>query len=120
MAGQDKKEENISVEELEGLDAGEQGEVIAAHYASISNLYDPVKREDFSGYLDEHKFDKPPNISPYKVQKAIKKMKKSAATIPGDLPMKIISLFSDDLNLPLSHIINSSVKAGKYPVIWKN
>ena len=113
-------EQNISVQELEGLDAAQQGEAIADHYASISNLYDPVEKDDFSDYLARHKSFKPPNISPYKVQKAIKKMKKTAATIPGDLPMKIISLFSDDLNLPLSHIINSSFQAGQYPVIWKN
>ena len=51
--------------------------------------------------------------------KTIKKMRKNACTIKGDLPMKVISEFADDLTLPLSHIINSSLQQGKYPNIWK-
>ena len=34
--------------------------------------------------------------------------------------MKIIYMFSDDLVLPLSHIINCCFQAGQYPVLWKN
>ena len=47
-------------------------------------------------------------------------MNKNSATVPGDLPMRIISLFSDDLALPLSHLIGSSLQAGQYPSLWKN
>ena len=34
--------------------------------------------------------------------------------------MKLISLFYDDLALPLSHLINCCFQEGQYPVLWKN
>ena len=52
--------------------------------------------------------------------KVIKKMNRNSATVPGDLPMKLISLFYDDLALPLSHLINCCFQEGQYPVLWKN
>ena len=42
-------------------------------------------------------------------------MNKNAATVPGDLPMRIIAKFAGDLALPLSHLINTGFKAGQYP-----
>ena len=78
-----------------------------------------MRDEDFKDYL-KNVSSKPPNVGPYKVCKTIKKMKKNVATVKGDLPMKIISEFSDDFTLPLTHIINESLQQGKYPNIWKN
>ena len=121
MSGQQvTKEDIITVEELMGLDNDQQAEVIADHYASISNIYEAVKNEDFQKYLDRNAHFKPPNISPFKVLKTIKKMNQNAATVPGDLPMKIISKFADDLSLPLTHIVNHGLQSGQYPNIWKN
>ena len=121
MSGQEDNQADIdTVEELNGLEEDEQVEVIADHYAAVSNLYEPVHNVDFKDYLEEHSSKKPPNIKPYKVMKVIKKMNRNSATVPGDLPMKLISLFSDDLALPLSHLINCCFQAGQYPVLWKN
>ena len=120
MSGQEiNSVTEVMIDDLKDLDELEQAECIADHYASISNLYQPVRDEDFSEYLANIS-TKPPNIGPYKVLKTIKKMRKNACTIKGDLPMKVISEFADDLTLPLSHIINSSLQQGKYPNIWKN
>ena len=46
-------------------------------------------------------------------------MNKKASTVPGDLPMKLIQRFADELTLPLCHIINSCLQGGVYPEIWK-
>ena len=62
---------------------------------------------------------KPPKISVSKVVKVIKSMNKKAAAVPGDLPIKIISEFCDELSRPLTHLINSCLTLGKYPDIWK-
>ena len=107
-----------TVEELIGLTDDQQAEIIADHYASISNLYKPVKNEDFCEYLNNNQ-KKPPNVGPYKVFKAIKKMNKNCATVQGDLQMKVISTYADELTLPLTHIINSCLQNGQYPNIWK-
>ena len=120
MTGQDTRNQEItSITELEGLESSQQVEIIADHYSKVSNLYQPVKKEHFEEYLKQHSKEKPPNIGPYKVYRTIKKMNKNSATIPGDLPMKIISKFADDLTLPLCHIINCCIQAGQYPKIWK-
>ena len=120
MSGQETNpQSDIMIKELMGLDDKQQAECIADHYASISNLYQPVKNENFEEYL-KNISSKPPNIGPFKVLKTIRKMRKNAATVKGDLPMKIISEFADDFTLPLTHIINTCLQEGKYPNIWKN
>ena len=108
MTGKDSKTEEIStIEELKGVDNDQQMEQIADHYAKVSNLYKPVVYDDFKDYIESNKHLKPPNIGPYKIFKTIKKMNTKSATVPGDLPIKIISRFADELTLPLCHIMNS-------------
>ena len=120
MSGhEDNKSATESIEELFEKDENAQREAIADHYAKISSQYKPVEKSDFHEFLLKHKNEKPPNIGPYKIVKVIKKMNKNAATLPNDIPMKLINYFSDDLALPLCHIVNSCLKSGKYPAIWK-
>ena len=120
MTGKDYKNEEINtIEELRGVDNDQQMELIADHYVKVSNLYKPVQYEDFKDYLESNKHLKPPNIGPYKILKTIKKMNTKSATVSGDLPIKIINRFADELTLPLCHIINSCLQAGQYPRLWK-
>ena len=46
-------------------------------------------------------------------------MNLKAATVEGDIPMKLISEFSVELAFPLSHIINLRLESGIYPNMWK-
>ena len=108
---------DASIDELRGLSDQEQVEKIADHYASISSEYEQIRAEDFPDFLTMKL--KPPKISASKVVKVIKSMNKSAAAVPGDLPMRIITQFSDILSRPLAHIINTCFSLGKYPNIWK-
>ena len=51
MSGQEiDKQENILVEELSGYSNKEQANMIAEHYADISNQYQPIKKDDFPQY----------------------------------------------------------------------
>ena len=120
MSGQNTiTQDSSTIAELSGLDSNEEMEVIADHYARVSNQYEPVKDDHFGEYLQEHRNKKPPNVGPYRVFRTLKKMNRNAATVPGDLPMKIISIFADELTLPLCHLINSCIRVGQYPRIWK-
>ena len=120
MSGQDiNSQECTSIAELSGLDINQENELIADHYAGVSSQYEPVQNEHFGEYLKQHSNQKPPNIGPYRVFRTIKKMNKNAATVPGDLPMKVIATFADELTLPLCHLISSCVRVGQYPRIWK-
>ena len=120
MSGhEDRSYSSESIQELFGKTDSEQREIIADHYAQISNKFDPVENEQFHDFLSLHKAEKPPNISPFRIVKAIKKMNKNAATLTGDIPMKLIQKFADDLAFPLCHIVNSCLQNGIYPSIWK-
>ena len=46
-------------------------------------------------------------------------MNRNSAAVPGDLPIKLINRFADELTLPLCHIINSCLQSGQYPRLWK-
>ena len=49
----------------------------------------------------------------------IKKMNKKAATVPGDLPMRLIAEFSVEIAFPLAHIITTCIQSGTYPHLYK-
>ena len=102
MSGQDIRNHEItSIDELDGMENSQQAEAIADHYSKVSNLYEPVRNEHFEEYLQKNSTEKPPNIGPYLVYRTIRKMNKNSATIPGDLPMKLISKYAEELTLPL-------------------
>ena len=117
MAGQDQQSE-FTVEELLGLSDLEQAEKIAEHYSGISSLYKPLQNEDFPDYENPSLFS-PPIISASKVSKIIQSMNQKASAVPGDLPMKVIAQFSNDLSNPLAHLINKCLRQGQYPDLWK-
>ena len=111
MSGhEDRNTSAESIQDLFGKTDSEQREIIADHY--VENVH-------FRDFLTHHKDEKPPNIGPFKIIKAIKKMNRNAATLPGDISMKLIQHFADDLALPLCHIVNSCLQSGTYPSIWK-
>ena len=121
MSGQGRdnySESEINLAELDGIYDKLQAEIIADHYAQISNQYEPIKSEDFKEYLDLSKIS-PVIIEPSKIVKIISKMNHKAATLDGDLPIKIIKEFKEELSLPLSHLINSCMSTGTYPNLWK-
>ena len=119
MSGQGRESESeINVAELDGIYDKLQAEIIADHYAQISNQYEPIKSEDFQEYLDQKQIS-PVIIEPEKIVKIISKMNHKAATLDGDLPIKLIKEFKEELSLPLSHLINSCMSTGIYPNLWK-
>ena len=86
---------------------------------SLSNQYDEVKEKDFQEYFDLLE-ETAIKIEPLKIHQIIQGMNKKAATVPGDIPMKLVEEFSDEIAFPLAHIINNGLKTGQYPVLWKN
>ena len=119
MSGQnDNHNQEICVEELIGMSNKEQAEAIAQHYSSISNQFEEVQKDKFLPYFDTF-LDPPPKVEPLQVYKAIQRMNKKAATVPNDIPMKVIDEFSVEISFPLAHIINCCLSQGRYPDAWK-
>ena len=119
MSGQDNsRQDNILLDELSGYSDQIQADMIAEHYAKISNQYEQIREDDFSEYLSKQFC--PPTIEPWKVHKTIQSMNKKAATIKNDIPIKLIKEFSVELSTPLAHIFNSCLENGLYPNIYKS
>ena len=112
------KEEKVVVQDIMDLPSNQQAELIADEFAKISNLYDPLKSEDIEMPSQEN--SKPyPLFEPNQIYEKIRKMKKKASTVCGDIPWKIISEFSVEFSDPLSNIFNSSTLDGIWPKLWK-
>ena len=56
---------------------------------------------------------------PSQVWLILSKLKTNKATVPGDFPVKLIQLFAAYLAEPLTDIINTSIRRGEYPKIYK-
>ena len=107
---------SIAIEALEDLDNREQAEVIADHYSQIANEYDPIDKDDFPNFKGPFL---PPVIQPWKVHEVILSLNKKAATVPGDIPIKLLKNFSVELATPLAHIYNCCLEEGIYPDVFK-
>ena len=46
-------------------------------------------------------------------------MNQKAATLEGDLPVRLINEFSEELSVLLSHLVSSCLAGGIYPDLWK-
>ena len=69
MAGQDQHNTDFTIDELTGMSDMDQAETIANHYASISNMYEPVQTENFQKILEDTGKCSPPKVTPSKIQK---------------------------------------------------
>ena len=120
MSGQElKAAESVSIPEIDGLWEFSQAELLADHYAKISNSFEPLNKDDFSEYLAKNINSTPPTIEVEDVIKKIKTMNKKAATIESDLPMIFIVEFAEELSFPLANVMNESLQQGVYPNLWK-
>ena len=95
----------------------EQAELIAGQFAKIQNGYDPLKNADIS--VPQFSESEIPHFSPAQVWFALTKLNTNKATVPGDLPAKLIKEFAAYLAEPLADILNASVGRGEYPKIYK-
>ena len=119
MGGLHESQSNIiQVEELEGMSNLDQAERIAQHYASISNEYKALRKDDIPSSMYNTE-ELPPFIEAYEMYQRIMKMNSKKATVKDDIPMSIIKEFAVEISEPLSHICNFGLSKGVYPKIWK-
>ena len=112
---------------LEHLEANltnkESVEKIAEHFSQISQEYPPLNIQALPQHvqnkLKSRLKSKLPYISRYKVEKMIRKSKKTKSGVPGDLSKVLYNEFAPELSVPLSTIYNSIVQTGSWPDPWK-
>ena len=106
----------ISVDELEGLSNQVCAERIAQSFAAVSQEYSPINLNALPCYRPTNK---PLQVEEHEVHKKISKLKDTKSTFHLDLPNKVRKEFSVDVTAPLTDIINTSLRDGEYPQLWK-
>ena len=111
------KTEQPIVDEIRHLSDQDQAEQIANQFAKIQNEYAALKDDDVQIPVF-HERDIP-TFSPAKVWFALTKLNANKATVTGDFPAKLCKHFAAYLAEPLSDILNTAVRRGEYPEIYK-
>ena len=113
---QHRREQQI-VSEINHLPNQQQAEIIATKFASIQNEYDALKTEDINvPHFEESDI---PYFHPAQVWFALSRLDTNKATVPGDFPATLIKQFAAYLAEPFVDILNTSVRRGEYPRIYK-
>ena len=112
-----EKQDELQIAEINHLTDAEQAEMIAEHFNATSLEYEPIKTED----LDIPDIDPEtiPSFNPTKIKEFLDKIKINKATIPGDIPARIVRNSSSILCVPIAHMINHSIKSGCWPDQYK-
>ena len=80
-------------------------------------MYQPLQRDQIK--VPPFSQKEIPYIQPYKVREYLEKIKINKATVPGDIPARVIKEFAAFLSIPVANIINSGIKLGQWPKIYK-
>ena len=105
------------VDEINHFPDQQQAEIIAEKFASIQNEYQALETEDISvPHFEESEI---PIFHPAQVWFVLTRLDTNKATVAGDFPAKLIKQFAAYLAEPFTDVINTSVRRGEYPRIYK-
>ena len=101
----------------------DSAERIADYFSMISQEYEPLDFDKLPPNVQNSMTDAKgdpniPVIEPYEVHRKISKAKKPNSVIHGDVPKKIVQLFSPELAEPASRIYNRISSSFEYPRQW--
>ena len=111
------KQEELYIEEIAHLPKKDQVEEIAKAFNAPSQKYSPLQKKDI--IVPEFDSSEIPQFTPYQIQTVISQIKTNKATLPGDIPAKVMKRFSAFFCTPLTDIINHSLKTGTWPAKYK-
>ena len=113
----DQMSQQVNIEEISHLSDQEQAEIIADKFSSIQNEYEALKTEDITvpPFTDEEV----PQFHPAQVWFHLARVKTNKATVSGDFPARLIKHFAAYPADPFADVINTSIKRGEYPQLYK-
>ena len=111
------KSENIQVDEISHLSDQDQAEAIADSFSAISNEYEAINKDDIK--IPSFPQSSIPHFKPHIILKYLKNIKTGKSTSPGDIPARIIKEFAFFFCIPMSDILNTGLRVGHWPSIYK-
>ena len=107
----------LSVDEISHLSDEEQANMLASHFSSVSQEFEPLKNSDVC--LPEIKEDVSEYFSKAYILPYIQRIKVNKSNTRGDIPAKVIKRFAEYFCEPFTNIMNTIVRRGEYPYLWK-
>ena len=104
---------NIIVDEIMHLNDQEQANAIAKRMSQISQEYDALIASDIQ--VPPFELSSIPQFSQLQVKQKLLATKTNKASPQGDVPPKIIKMCAEQISVPLTNIINSSISSGIWP-----
>jgi hypothetical protein len=112
-----EKYEEIVVESIKDLPNKTQAELIADKFASVSQEYEKLTNDDIN--VPSYSESEIPQVTVDDVKNALAQMDANKSNIKGDIPARILKQFSQEISIPVTDVINSSIKQGVWPDIFK-
>ena len=109
--------DELKVESIKDLPVKEQVELIADKFAEVSQEYEKLETEHINFPIFEEKDI--PQVPEAEVIEALANMDTSKSNTKDDIPAKILKTFALQLGKPVTDIINSSIRQGCWPNIFK-
>ena len=109
--------DEVIVEAIKDLPNKEQAELIADKFAEVSQEYDRLKNEDID--VPEFSDSDVPEVTEDVVIEILAGMDTSKSNINGDIPAKILKHFAKQIGKPVTDVINTSIRQGCWPDIFK-
>ena len=110
--------EEIIVEDIKDFSNREQAELIANKFAAVSQEYDRLENEDIN--LPPFSESEIPEVGEAEVIATLSEMDPNKSSINGDVPAKILKHFAQLLGKPVTHVLNTSIRQGCWPDIFKH
>ena len=117
MTAGDQLTEEVIVEEINHLDNQEQAESIADSFSAIPNLYEKLKHDDV--IIPPFSEADVPEFRPADVWIKLVRQKTNKSCVAGDFPPKLSKIFAAYICEPLADVINTGIRRGEYPQIYK-
>ena len=111
------KSESVQVAEISNLSDQEQADKIADAFCAIQNQYEPIQSSSIN--IPPFSERQIPQFSAAQVWFALSRVDTNKATVSGDFPAQLIKQFAAYLAEPFTDIINTSLKLGEYPQLYK-
>ena len=107
----------LHCEEIDSLTDQEQADELVEHFSNVRNQYDELLSCDIQMPIFDEAWI--PQISHLEVKKELENIKTNKSVPPGDIPPKVLKIFSEKLSKPITDIYNSSLRQGIWPTLWK-
>ena len=112
-----EKFDPIVCEEIEKFTNQEQADKLAEYFSKVRNEYEPLEKETI--HIPNFTEDTIPKFKNSQVKEALSQIKPKKSVPPGDIPAIVLKTYSDELAEPIADIINTSIKQGIWPKIFK-